>query len=127
MSVIWDHQLDLMKQKYSFKNEVRGIESYVKYLDAVVDNGYRHNFSGSVSEWGLSTLAYTELLEITVNKSPAFVLPLTKPLVDLGGWLSDGNRAPIPPCVVLPKTNIVFNSMAISVTVLPPLIRHLMS
>lgn len=108
MGTIFEHQIDLMKQKWKLEGEISDIGSYVKYLDAIVDNGYRHNFSGSVPEWGLSKWAYTELFEITVSKSPAFVLPLTKPLLDIEGWLTDGARAPIPPRVALPKTNIVF-------------------
>lgn len=108
MGTILEHQLDLMRQRWELEGEIRDIESYVKYLDAVVDNGYRHNFSGSVAEWGLSKWAYTDLFEMTVSKSPAFVLPLTKPLVGIEGWLTDGARAPTPPRIVLPKTNIVF-------------------
>ncbi len=108
MGAIFDHQIYLMKQKWKLEGEIKDIESYVKYLDVVVDNGYRHNFSGSVAEWGLSTWAYRELFEITVSVSPAFVLPLTKSLAGIESWLTDGARAPSPPRLVLPKTNFAY-------------------
>ena len=98
MSSINDHQVDLNTEIYNFKEEIKRIDGYRKYLDAVVDNGYFHNFCGPVADSSRGsyayrldfTRAYKYLYEISVNETLPFVLPLTKPVGNPGVLLANG-------------------------------------
>lgn len=102
---IWS---DMNAKKWKLVEEIRNIDSYNKYLDAVVDDGNCHNYCGPVGDQSFSGDAYKQLFERTISNSPAFVLPLSKPLGNLDVWLTDGARVPVPPRVEVPKTNFVF-------------------
>ncbi len=99
----------LLNKELELERGISAIENYNKYLDALIDNGFRHNFHGSceLHRYSWNRQAFQDIYEISVSKSPALVLPLNQPVMNLEVWLTDGARAPVPPRVELPETDVI--------------------
>lgn len=105
MSTIFEDYADLRSKNEEIDYLIEEcIDGYYKYMDAVIDNGYWHNYASQLS---FQRGSYRFIDQITVSNSPVFVLPLSKPLEILENWLTDGARAPVPPRVEWPNPNVV--------------------